>query len=158
MTKKLLLLCALFVMCVGRISAQSEENVWHIATDTYQYIPMNEVSYLLFVDDDVLFSIVKTKGEIVTDVSHVYFRNVPLAVEGVESEKIDLSVFPNPVVSQLTLQGLRANTTLKVLSLDGATLIDTVVGPNNNSVNVSSLAAGVYLLQVNETTVKFIKK
>ena len=83
MTKKLLLLCALFVMCVGRISAQSEENVWHIATDTYQYIPMNEVSYLLFVDDDVLFSIVKTNGEIVTDVRHVYFRNVPLAVEGI---------------------------------------------------------------------------
>lgn len=158
MTKKLLLLCALFVMCIGRISAQSEEPVWHVATDTHQYIPLSEVSYLLFADNNDVFSIVKSNGEIVSDVRSVRFSNVPLSVEGVESEKVDLSIFPNPVVSQLTLQGLRANATVKVFSMDGATLIDTVVTPTGNSVDVSSLAAGVYLLQVNETMVKFIKK
>ena len=158
MNKKLLFLCALFVMCIGRISAQSEEPVWHIATDANEYIPLSEVSYLLFADGNEYFSIVKTKSEIIKDVRTVRFRNVPLSVEGVESEKVDLSIFPNPVASTLSLQGLRTEATLKVLSMDGATLIDTVVTPANNRVDVSSLATGVYLLQVNGTMVKFIKK
>ena len=58
----------------------------------------------------------------------------------------------------LSLQGLRSEATLKVLSMDGVTLIDTVVTPANNCVDVSSLATGVYLLHVNGTMVKFIKK
>lgn len=156
--KKLLLTCASILMCTCGMQAQSNEPVWHVATDTGLYIPASEISYLLFADGDELFSIVKTDSEIVSGVRMVYFRNVPLSVEGVEAENIDLSVFPNPVVSQLTLQGLRGEIELKVLSLSGATMIVTVITPANNRVDVSSLAAGVYLLYVNGTTVKFIKK
>lgn len=157
MNKKLLLLCVL-MMYIGRISAQSEEPIWHIATDANEYIPLSEVSYLLFTDKNEYFSIVKTNSEIITDVRTVCFRNIPLAVEDVKSEKVSISILPNPVTSTLSLQGLRSEATLKVLSMDGVTLIDTVVTPANNCVDVSSLATGVYLLHVNGTMVKFIKK
>lgn len=157
MNKKLLLLCVL-MMYIGRISAQSEEPIWHIATDANEYIPLSEVSYLLFADKNEYFSIVKTNSEIITDVRTVCFRNIPLAVEDVKSERVSISILPNPVTSTLSLQGLRSEATLKVLSMDGVTLIDTVVTPANNCVDVSSLATGVYLLHVNGTMVKFIKK
>ena len=145
-------------MYIGRISAQSEEPIWHIATDANEYIPLSEVSYLLFADKNEYFSIVKTNSEIITDVRTVCFRNIPLAVEDVKSERVSISILPNPVTSTLSLQGLRSEATLKVLSMDGVTLIDTVVTPANNCVDVSSLATGVYLLHVNGTMVKFIKK
>lgn len=157
MNKKLLLLCVL-MMYIGRISAQSEEPIWHIATDANEYIPLSEVSYLLFADKNEYFSIVKTNSEIITDVRTVCFRNIPLAVEDVKSERVSISILPNPVTSTLSLQGLRSEATLKVLSMDGVTLIDTMVTPANNCVDVSSLATGVYLLHVNGTMVKFIKK
>lgn len=160
MTKKLLFLCcALVMMCAGRISAQSGDAAWHVVADNHVYIPVSEVSYILFVDESVDFSIVKTDGGLVTPVSEVTFsQSVPESVEDVNTDRVLLSVFPNPVVSQLTLQGLRADAQVRVLSLDGATLIETQATQGNCRVDVSSLAAGIYMLQVNETTVKFIKK
>lgn len=41
MTKKLLLLCAVVMMCVGRIAAQNE---WHVVADNQYYVPVSEVN------------------------------------------------------------------------------------------------------------------
>lgn len=158
MTRKLLFLCcAMMMMCVGRIQAQSE--VWHVVADNQVYIPVGEVQYMLFVDGVTEFSIVKTDGEIVTPVSEVTFsQSVPESVEDATNDRLAVSVFPNPVTTQLMLQGLQAESQVRVLSLDGATLIEATVGQGNCRIDVSTLAAGIYVLQVNETTVKFIKK
>lgn len=156
MTKKLLLLCAVVMMCVGRIAAQNE---WHVVADNQYYVPVSEVAYMLFTDDSEEFAIVKTDGEMMVGVSEVKFsQSVPESVEGVDAERLAVTLFPNPVTSELRLQGLRENAQARVLSLDGALLIEATLTPNNDRIDVSALAAGVYLLQVNETTVKFLKK
>ena len=156
MTKKLLLLCAVVMMCVGRMAAQNE---WHVVADNQYYVPVNEVAYMLFTDDSEEFAIVKTDGEMMVGVSEVTFsQSVPESVEGVDAERLAVTLFPNPVTSELRLQGLRENAQARVLSLDGALLIEATLTPNNGRIDVSALAAGVYLLQVNETTVKFLKK
>lgn len=156
MTKKLLLLCAVVMMCVGRIAAQNE---WHVVADNQYYVPVSEVAYMLFTDDSEEFAIVKTDGEMMVGVSEVTFsQSVPESVEGVDAERLAVTLFPNPVTSELRLQGLRENAQARVLSLDGALLIEATLTPNNGRIDVSALAAGVYLLQVNETTVKFLKK
>lgn len=156
MTKKLLLLCAVVMMCVGRIAAQNE---WHVVADNQYYVPVSEVAYMLFTDDSEEFAIVKTDGEMMVGVSEVTFsQSVPESVEGVDAERLAVTLFPNPVTSELRLQGLRENAQARVLSLDGALLIEATLTPNNGRIDVSALAAGVYLLQVNKTTVKFLKK
>lgn len=156
MTKKLLLLCAVVMMCVGRMAAQNE---WHVVADNQYYVPVSEVAYMLFTDDSEEFAIVKTDGEMMVGVSEVTFsQSVPESVEGVDAERLAVTLFPNPVTSELRLQGLRENAQARVLSLDGALLIEATLTPNNGRIDVSALAAGVYLLQVNETTVKFLKK
>lgn len=156
MTKKLLLLCAVVMMCVGRIAAQNE---WHVVADNQYYVPVSEVAYMLFTDDSEEFAIVKTDGEMMVGVSEVTFsQSAPESVEGVDADRLAVTLFPNPVTSELRLQGLRENAQARVLSLDGALLIEATLTPNNGRIDVSALAAGVYLLQVNETTVKFLKK
>ena len=154
MKKTLLLLSAFVMLFVARISAQE---VWHIVTSDEQYIPVNKMAYLAQADDAEGYIIVQNNGAIVATKS-VFFRYVPLALERVESSQLDLSVFPNPVVSTLTLGGLQDATVVYVRSIEGATVIHTTLSPDNTTLNVSGLAAGVYLLQVNNTTVKFIKK
>ncbi|MBR6757705.1 MAG: T9SS type A sorting domain-containing protein, partial [Bacteroidaceae bacterium] len=92
-------------------------------------------------------------------VSEVTFsQSVPESVEDATNDRLAVSVFPNPVTTQLMLQGLQAESQVRVLSLDGATLIEATAGQGNCRIDVSTLAAGIYVLQVNETTVKFIKK
>ena len=154
MKKTLLLLSAFVMLFVAHISAQE---VWHIVTDDIQYIPVSEMAYLAQADDAEGYIIVQNNGAIVATKS-VFFRYVPLALERVESSQLDLSVFPNPVVSTLSLGGLQDATVVYVRSIEGATIISTTLSPYNATLDVSGLKTGVYLLQVNNTTVKFIKK
>lgn len=158
MKKKLLLCCTILFLCAGRIVAQSDENVWHMITDTRLYIPMEQVEYLLFADDSMSFSVVKTNNEIVSDVASVSFDKVPLAVEDAQRDMFDISIFPNPVASYLHLQGITQAATAQVLSLDGAVIIETALQPGNADINLSALTPGVYMLKVNNTVIKFIKK
>ena len=156
MTKKLLLLCAVVMMCVGRIAAQE---AWYVVSDNGHCINVNEVAYMLFTDDSEKFAIVTTNNEVLADAAEVTFSNsVPESVEGVEAERLAVTLFPNPVTSEIRLQGLRQEAQARVLGLDGALLIEATLTPANGRIDVSALAAGVYVLQVNETTVKFIKK
>ena len=94
-----------------------------------------------------------------TGISEVTFsQSAPESVEGVSAERLAVTLFPNPVTNELRLQGLREAAQVRVMGLDGALLIEATLTPNNGRIDVSNLAAGVYLLQVNQTTVKFIKK
>lgn len=155
MKKKLLVLCAVMIMCVCRVSAQDG---WYVVADDKYYIAVDEVAYMLFTDESEEFSIVKVDGVVIAPVLVATFsESAPESVEGVKND-IDVSVFPNPVVSQLNLQGLRENATAQVYSLDGALLIETALTPANGRIDVSALPAGVYVLQVNQTVVKFVKK
>lgn len=158
MKRKLLLCCAILVMGMMRVSAQDATSVWHIATDSRVYIPLEQVEFLLCADDNATFSIVKSDGEIVSGVEYVYFRNVPLAIDDVQDNEAMISIFPNPVVSNLQLKGIKESTIVQVLAVNGAIVIDTVVNPGNANINLDSLSAGVYMLKVNNAVVKFIKK
>ena len=156
MTKKLLLLCAVVMMCVGRIAAQE---ACYVVSDNGHCINVNEVAYMLFTDDSEKFAIVTTNNEVLADAAEVTFSNsVPESVEGVEAERLAVTLFPNPVTSEIRLQGLRQEAQARILGLDGALLIEATLTPANGRIDVAALAAGVYVLQVNETTVKFIKK
>lgn len=70
----------------------------------------------------------------------------------------DFSVYPNPTSDYLTISGLQDGTTIRIYGQDGrlwgatATKNSTVVLP------ISHLPQGTYLLQINTSIVKFIKK
>ncbi len=159
MAKRLLLCCAFVMMYFVGVSARTAAQTWYMIGDDHACVSVSDVAYLLFEDGAEKFSIVKNDGAIIPNIAEVYFsETIPESVDELEAERLAVSVFPNPVVSQLTLQGLKEAAQVRVLSLDGALLIDTTVAPQDASVNVASLPAGVYMLQVNATTVKFIKK
>ena len=156
MTKRLLLFCAVVMMCVGRMFAQ---DAWHLVADNQYYVPVSDVAYMLFTDESEEFAVVKLNGEMMTGISEVTFSpNAPESVEGVSAERLAVTLYPNPVVNELNLKGLRENAQVRVMGLDGALLIEATLTPDNGRVDVSNLAAGIYMLQVNQTTVKFIKK
>lgn len=155
MTKKLLLLFAVVMMCIGRVSAQDE---WYVVADNGAAIAVEKVSYLMFTDDSEEFAIVRLDGSMISGVKEVTFTQDNTSVEGVDADRLVVTLFPNPVVSEIRLQGLRENAQVRVYALDGALLVDTTLTPNNARIDVSALAAGVYMLQVNQTTVKFVKK
>ena len=135
------------------------QDAWHLVADNEYYVPVSEVAYMLFTDDSEEFAVVKTDGGMMTGISEVTFsQSVPESVEGVDAERLAVKLFPNPVANELRLQGLREAAQVRVMGLDGALIIEATLTHNNGRIDVSNLVAGIYMLQVNQTTVKFIKK
>lgn len=156
MNKKLLLCCAFIMLCICRVSAQTQ---WYVVADGKQSVAVSEVEYMLFVDNSEEFSIVKKDGAVIASVMEATFSSEPVsAVDELKNDAFDVSVFPNPVVAELNLKGLRENVTAKVFALDGALVAQAELSAENVRIDVAHLPAGMYVLQVNKTTVKFVKK
>lgn len=73
---------------------------------------------------------------------------------------LSVTAYPNPATQELFLAGLKENTTATVLDISGRVLQTAIVA--GNSINVSQLTSGTYLLRLeSETgteTLRFVRK
>lgn len=76
-------------------------------------------------------------------------------------QQVSLSIYPNPVVDELTVNSANEITSLAIYNLSGAMMRTDKCDIEGScaKINLSSLSAGVYIVKVNNTEVgKFIKK
>lgn len=66
----------------------------------------------------------------------------------VTENNLDITVYPNPAENVLNIDAAESLTSVKVIAMDGRTVIDTKVDGNSTSVDVSSLDAGSYYYEV----------
>lgn len=135
---------------------QAEQKEWAMKTNTGDVIAMADVDYLLAADDERVFSIILKNGATIENVEEVTFSDVT-AVTSIEADG-GLSLFPNPVKESITITGCKEGSVINILSLDGRVVKTAVMADNSMTIRVDELVAGCYLLQTNNTVVKFIKK
>ncbi len=158
MTKKLFLCCIGLLFFSMHVVAQEGEYKWCAVVDSEQRVPVADIAYLLFADGSDYFAIVQKNNRAIDGITTLTFTNAPASVEGVKNENSEVAIYPNPVVSQLTLQGLPAGEVVRVVSLNGELVIDTRATGEKTTLHVEALPAGMYLLQTQKTTLKFVKK
>lgn len=71
--------------------------------------------------------------------------------------KEDVILFPNPVKNELYLKGILKITEYEIYSADGK-LVKKEKYDTRNSVNVSQLIPGIYIIKINGENLKFIKE
>ena len=73
-----------------------------------------------------------------------------------------IKVYPNPVKDILTVEGLKANTTISIINVDGKVLSVNKTTSNLFTHNIKQLSPGTYFVRIendNKTeTLKFIKQ
>jgi hypothetical protein len=75
---------------------------------------------------------------------------------GLEEVKTEpVSVYPVPVQDVLYIKGVHASTEVKIADITGKVVINEW---SKGDINVSKLAVGMYILQVEGKTIKFVKK
>ena len=78
-------------------------------------------------------------------------------VEGLdETSSLDVAFFPNPVHDKVTFRNVRGKQTVKIYALDGKLIKATQID-DNQTVDVSTLPQGLYLVNVNYNTFKMMK-
>jgi hypothetical protein len=90
---------------------------------------------------------------------------LPTATLGTEENALtNVAVFPNPTNNILTVEGVALNDyTLTVVDVQGRIIASNAYSVSNNSIDVSQLASGVYLLNIENgsnsaKTIRFVKQ
>jgi len=79
-------------------------------------------------------------------------------IKNTKSGNGNISIFFNPSDNQITIQNKPEGTlTVSLYRPDGVQVLKTQISNNNDPVNVSSLAKGIYLLKINNQVFKFKK-
>ena len=80
------------------------------------------------------------------------------------SEEIDpetneeiISIFPNPAVSQISFQGI-ANAGVNVYDISGKLVLKSIISSETDSIDVSALPSGIYMVTMQTESEIFIKK
>ena len=78
--------------------------------------------------------------------------------EGVEeSQDVCLAVYPNPARESIQIEGLKANSEVKIYNVLGE-LVKTAVVGTDEEIGISDLSDGLYLVRCGEATIRFVKE
>lgn len=101
---------------------------------------------------------VKTSGnmakgdKLVVTSSNTYYSNaytIDVAVVSAKAfEAANVSMYPNPTTGFVTLKGVNAGSSVKVVNVLGATVLDFVTLSDNETINIENQKAGIYMVVV----------
>jgi len=156
MSKKIFLL-AVVLLITGRLFSEEESQLITLRTDgTETAYALLDVQKIVFENNAMTVNM--KSGSDATEITCIRFLlndNV-----GIENPKLAPSVFvfPNPVQTNLTVAGANKGVKINLFDLNGKLLRSAPAQENSTEINVSSLPKGLYLLQVGEQVIKFIKQ
>ena len=156
MNKKNFLL-AVVLLITGQLFAQQESQLITLSADgTKTVYALSNVQKIVFDRENNTMTVNMKSGSDATGITCISFLLDPV---GIENPKIVSSVFvfPNPVTTNLTVAGANKGVKINLFDMTGKLLQSTLAQENSTDINVSSLSQGLYLLQVGEQMIKFIK-
>lgn len=155
-----LLLIALTLGLILRVAAQSTYVHLTItmndgAEETYD---MLNTSYMYFDNGEKLVITETIDGLATVAYPLADIRKITCQeVEGTEENtNLNIAVFPNPTHDKVTFRNLRGKQTVKIYALDGR-LMKTTQITDDQTIDISMLPQGLYLVNVNYNTFKMMK-
>lgn len=150
------LLTILAVTFASCLFAEEVENMVAVSADgskiTYALADIKRIEVNATYNSGEM-TVVKTNKESQGGYTKLLFaHDAPTSIDGIG--EVSLYIFPNPVTNTLNIMGVDESASLAVYNLSGK----CVIKDKGNTVDVSTLSQGTYILQINEQYVKFIKK
>lgn len=135
-------------------------------------IDINAITHVRIVDVigsiDPQYATYDSQGSIVNNLHPTPFESSGFDLDGVgvinagelsiETSKLELSVFPNPTSSVLSVH-TNTNTLFTIINTIGSTVLEGEISFGSNNISIESLSSGVYFLKTNSgSSQKFIKQ
>ena len=93
----------------------------------------------------------------VDNVRTITFDDIDTAVDNVVSQS-SINVYPNPTADMLIVEGVSSKEEIGIYSVNGTKVLSVQSQEGINTINVSGLPDGVYLLKSANETFKLIKE
>lgn len=72
----------------------------------------------------------------------------PVSIANITNSQHELSVYPNPATSHITIDGAKAGSSVAIKAIDGKTVYEGYI--DNNLIDVTSLHPGLYFISVSD--------
>lgn len=134
---------------------------WCIADSANPDVPLAEmaqVAYLLTNDYDSQLCLVCRDGTVYPGLKGFTFRQFDTAAIQPAQRGTEPQMAIGNAGQTLTVNGCRNGSQIAVYSLAGSRLVTMTANGGHAQINIAHLTAGIYLLQVDNTTVKFQKR
>ena len=154
MNKKIFLLGLILLIAGQFASAQEWKLITVTADGTETTYALPNVQNIVFKDNTMTVNL--KSGDSAAGITCIRFDQ-PQGIKTLQSES-SVFVFPNPVQTNLTVAGVAKDVKINLLNLNGTLLQSIPAQDNSTNINVSSLPAGLYLLQIGNQIIKFIKQ
>ena len=120
---------------------------------------VQQVSAIQFLPGQTIqFTLTSGESTEMTGVRKISFENNDFtAVEDVVTPST-IHVYPNPTADMLIIDGVTAKQEIAIYSLNGAKVLSALSQDGTNTLHVSELPNGVYLLKLANETFKLIKE
>jgi hypothetical protein len=154
MNKKIFLL-GVVLLIAGQFAAAQEWKLITLTADgTETTYALPNVQNIVFKDNSMTVNL--KSGDSAAEITCIRFDQS----QGIKTLQLESSilVFPNPVQTNLTVTGVDKDVKINLLSLKGTLLQSIPAQDKSTNINVSSLSPGLYLLQIGEQVIKFIKQ
>lgn len=152
-----LLLAAFIFGLFFHLAAQSTQIIVFLNNGTEQTYNLTEADRLYFEDNTKLvIEQISTKGTVIIPLADI--RKITCDETVGVSEASDATVFlaPNPAHNAFTLRNLESKENISIYALDGR-LVKSMEVTGNQSVDISDLPIGLYLVKTQSSTYKMIK-
>jgi len=150
----------IFLMFVGVFGfAQTGVKIKYY-TGTEQDFNVSASGKLYFLGDNLLVKPEANSTETsipVSIIQKITFTDEVLATQNVGLNKSNLQLYPNPSTDYIRIKSETKSLDVKIYSLEGKLVVSGTY-KSDEDINVSKLNAGIYLVQANGVTIKFIKK
>lgn len=125
-------------------------------TTTFGANTANEAFDMVIQADDKIIAV----GYTGNDFAIARYNGNVLSINGFENTK-QFTIFPNPVKNELNIDLLEneiLNKDYQIFDINGRTVLLGEIESNFKTLNVEGLSKGLYLLKINQSTIKFIKE
>lgn len=155
------LLLAAFIMGM-LVGAKAQSTYVHLVITmhdgTEETYDMLNTSYMYFDNGEKLVITETIDGMTMVAYPLADIRKITCQeLEGTEENTdLDIAVFPNPTHDKVTFRNVRGKQTVKIYALDGR-LMKSFQVTDSQTVDISMLPQGLYLVNVNYKTLKMMK-
>lgn len=130
-------------------------------TGTTQDYNIDTTGKLYFSGSSLMVKTSSTANNVLIPTSiirKITFTSTSLATQETGQKKSQIRLYPNPASDFIKVSSVRKEKmNVRIYSSTGSLVINGIFQPDQE-INISSLTPGFYLVQVNETTLKMIKK
>ena len=155
-----IIFCAITFLCFFYKATGQNDLIIHLSNDTNNGITLTDIDKITFSDGNMIVSKIDVSFEsvLLSNVRKITFGTTS-GTNPIIYDKFSTCFFPNPSTNYITIRNpLQVSLNFCITTLEGRKIFQKQVTTEFETIDISKLSKGVYLLRMNDVTQKLIKQ